>query len=273
MDRRAKLLSDVVPDRQLGLEIGPLASAVVAKSAANRVYYVDHCKTPELIEKYRGQVPAESIAEVDIVWSRGSLREAVGDKSFDYVIASHVIEHVPDLIGWLRDISDVLVPGGILALAIPDKRYTFDVARELSTVGEVIAAHLTHQVVPSVKQVYDNYTMARAVEAASIWNGVQHRETAQYLHPRGIAGSFVERSIAGEYVDCHCWVFTPRSFLDVLKAITNEGYVSFGLRQFFDPEPGDNEFIVSLTTNVCGDGGFDAVDASGETIDNGMHQF
>jgi SAM-dependent methyltransferase len=270
MNRRAKLLSSIAPDRQLGLEIGPLASPIIPKSERNRVLYVDHCGTPELIQKYKGQVPAGDIAEVDVIWSDGSLQDAVHGKTFDYVIASHVIEHVPDLIGWLREIGNVLAPGGNLALAIPDKRYTFDIARPLSTVGEVVAAHLAHQAVPSVKQVYDNYTMARAVDTTSVWNGLQTCDTVPYLHPRGIARTFVQRVVAGDYVDCHCWIFTPRSFLDVLRALTSEKYISFGLRHFFDSEEGENEFIVNLSAHMADDASFAIAGASGETVDNGL---
>ncbi len=47
----------------------------------------------------------------------------------DLLVASHVIEHVPDLITWLREIASVLKPTGQARLAIPDRRYTFDLLR------------------------------------------------------------------------------------------------------------------------------------------------
>jgi hypothetical protein len=270
MDRRAKLLSEIDLERQTGLELGPLASPIVAKSAGKRVLYVDHCLAPELFAKYDGRIPAEAVAEVDVVWSAGSLLQAVQDQMFDYVVASHVIEHVPDLIGWLREIGSVLRPGGVLALAIPDKRYTFDISRPLSTVGEIVAAHLGRNVVPSVKQVHDNYTMARVVDAARVWDGSQRAETAPYLHSRGAAASFVKRVIGGEYVDCHCWIFTPRSFLDVLRALRGEGFISFAVRRFFDSAAGQNEFIVTLAAHTHEDDSFVLLGAAGDTVDNGL---
>ncbi|WP_044156709.1 class I SAM-dependent methyltransferase, partial [Escherichia coli] len=60
---------------------------------------------------------------------------------FDLIVASHVIEHVPDLIGWLKDAISVLKVGGTLALVVPDKRFTFDILRPLATYREVAAAH------------------------------------------------------------------------------------------------------------------------------------
>jgi SAM-dependent methyltransferase len=269
MDRRAKLLSDIDLDRDCGLEIGPLASPIIPKFASRGVSYADHCSTDDLVAKYATEVAAEKIVGIDVVWSAGCLKDAVGGRTFDYVVASHIIEHVPNLIGWLEEIAGVLRPGGILALAVPDKRYTFDVARPLSTVGEIIGAHVGAHVIPSVQQVYDNYTMARAVDAASLWDGSQDAETAPHLHPRGVAAAFVERVVFDDYVDCHCWIFTPRSFLDVLRALAAEGYVSFGVRRFFDSAPGENEFIVILTSPAPEPQSYLVPEASGETVDVG----
>jgi predicted SAM-dependent methyltransferase len=269
MDRRAKLLSDISIHGRSGLEIGPLNAPIVGKSEGD-VAYVDHCSRAGLIAKYTGEVAPESIADVDVVWPGGSLRAAAGGRTFDYVIASHVIEHVPDLVGWLAEIAGVLRPGGVLALAIPDKRYTFDVARPVSTVGEMIASHLEHRTVPSVKQLYDNYTMSRAAETARLWDGSQDVQSLPYLHERGVAETFVQRVRSGEYVDCHCWIFTPRSFFDAMRALAAGGYVSFGLRRYFETAHGENEFIVALSAAESAPDGFLLPNAGGETVDNGM---
>ena len=52
-----------------------------------------------------------------------------GESSFDFVIINHVLEHVANPIGAIRSIARILRRGGILALSIPDKRYTFDRGR------------------------------------------------------------------------------------------------------------------------------------------------
>ncbi|MEX3900116.1 methyltransferase domain-containing protein [Paraburkholderia sp. BR10954] len=48
---------------------------------------------------------------------------------FDYVIASHVIEHVLDLVGWVHSLLAALKHAGRIVLAVPDRRYTFDYVR------------------------------------------------------------------------------------------------------------------------------------------------
>ena len=80
---------------------------------------------------------------VDFIWDDGKpLREAIpANLVFDYVIASHVIEHAPDMIGWLRQVAGVLRTGGILSLAVPDKRFTFDEGRELTTLDQLLTAN------------------------------------------------------------------------------------------------------------------------------------
>ncbi|MCY7273284.1 MAG: class I SAM-dependent methyltransferase [Phormidesmis sp. CAN_BIN44] len=67
------------------------------------------------------------IVDVDYVWGEKSLIDLLETEApLDYVIASHVIEHVPDFIGWLSEVRGILKPGGILSLAIPDKRQCLD---------------------------------------------------------------------------------------------------------------------------------------------------
>ncbi len=109
------------------------------------IRYIDHATTEQLKIKYAvndGHDISE-IVDVSYVWDGGGLRKAIPDAvTFDYALASHVVEHVPDVIGWLNDIGTVLKPGGLIGLAIPDKRYTFDVLRDVSTVAQLIDNHL-----------------------------------------------------------------------------------------------------------------------------------
>ncbi len=39
---------------------------------------------------------------------------------FDIVFASHVVEHTTSLVHFLRSCTELLVPGGVLALVVPD---------------------------------------------------------------------------------------------------------------------------------------------------------
>jgi 2-polyprenyl-3-methyl-5-hydroxy-6-metoxy-1,4-benzoquinol methylase len=114
-----------------GIEIGPLVNPIVTRDQSN-VKYVDRASTEELREWYSKapQINVDEIMDIDYIWGEQSLAEATGSaEQFDYCIASHVIEHIPDLITWLQEISSILKVGGVACFAVTDKRYTFDCLR------------------------------------------------------------------------------------------------------------------------------------------------
>lgn len=237
-----------------GLEIGPLAAPRLIKGEVD-VLYVDHASTAELHAKYAEDLSMrdrlDEIVDVDAVWDGStSLAEVLGDRApVDFVLASHVVEHAPDVIGWLRQIEDVLVDGGRLCLVIPDMRLCFDVNRDLTTMGDLVDAHLRGLVRPSPGQVYDFHSRMVAVDAAAMWAG-----TADY---RGLWRSDVDPDDHGwalaqqamtsdDYLDAHCSVFTPASFLDLFARIARLGLTELAVSQFVGSQPGTIEFCVVL---------------------------
>lgn len=64
--------------------------------------------------------------------------EGVPDDAFDFVISAHVIEHLFDPIGAIEQAMRVIKTGGIYLLAVPDKRFMFDVKRPPTTLEHVL---------------------------------------------------------------------------------------------------------------------------------------
>ena len=60
------------------------------------------------------------------------------DHSLDYVVASHVVEHVANPAAALVEWRRVTRPGGIIYLVVPDRRMTFDRTRPLTTVDHLL---------------------------------------------------------------------------------------------------------------------------------------
>jgi SAM-dependent methyltransferase len=52
---------------------------------------------------------------------------------FDFIVNSHVIEHTPRPVTAIDNWGELLCPGGILAMAIPNKDFTFDKPRRITT--------------------------------------------------------------------------------------------------------------------------------------------
>jgi len=253
IDKRSRMLGSCDIAQSLGLEIGALNAPMVRKSEG-RVLYVDYASTDIVrANQHDPAVNKAEIVEIDIVWGDRPLAAAVGEP-VDYVIASHVIEHVPDLIGWLGELHASLKPGGTLGLAIPDRRFTFDVHRRESLLAEMVEAYLLKFRRPSIRQVFDAASLAQTVDVGAAWAG-KYRETSVPPHavrPEFIAhlpASFtLARSLLEQprYVDAHCWVFTPASFLDTAQWLAGLQMFPYAIEDFFPTETGWLEFQVRL---------------------------
>lgn len=250
--RSEKLLTGIDPVQQSGLEIGALCRPIVAPHTGP-IRYVDHCTTAELREKYAEDptVDCDAIVDVSYVWGGQSLRELVGDERFDYIIASHVIEHVPDLIGWLKELASVLKPGGILALAIPDKRWCFDCRRENSGIADLLEAYLEKRKRPNLRQVADLYFGVAHVREADLWAGSVGLADIQSIHgidhvDEDMVRDYDQRIRDGEYIDVHCNVFTPYSFIEILGQLGKTGFLDYRVVSFHETAERDIEFFVSL---------------------------
>jgi hypothetical protein len=212
-----------------GLEIGPL-DAGIADAGKDDVSYVDVFDTEGLREHYAadGNVILEMIPEIDFPLIEGgvtrTLEEAAGPKSpYDWVIASHVIEHVPDVIGWLREIAALTVDGGALVLAVPDRRYCFDRLRPPTTIGQALEAHERGDRRPSTRAIYDHFSSYVPVDTQALWRGDRPPARAPLSERLSELNRHVERGRAGEYVDCHVWTFTPDSFVQQLVELRSLG--------------------------------------------------
>ncbi|MFL5664663.1 MAG: methyltransferase domain-containing protein, partial [Ktedonobacteraceae bacterium] len=102
-----------------GIEIGALHRRLRVPKKA-RVKYVDRWSVPELREQCP-ELRFYWLPRVDII-DNGEQLKTIGDSTQDFVIANHFLEHCQNPIGAISNMLRVIKQGGVIYLAIPDKR-------------------------------------------------------------------------------------------------------------------------------------------------------
>ena len=252
MSPRDRWLVAGVPPGALCLEIAPLASAVLHQAAWN-VRYADHLTTQQLREKYapHASVSVDLIPEMDYVISQAGLLEAVRGARFGFVCASHVIEHVPDPLGWLREIHALCEDGGLVALAIPDKTQCFDALRTSTIASDWIGAWLEQARRPSARSLVDAYLNSCSRFGIQTWVEVPERQELIHVRPPADALKVASAAaLSDEYHDVHCWVFEPDDFLGILVTLCVLDLFPFEVVDFRGTE--GNEFLIRLRRSDSG---------------------
>ena len=203
------------------LEIGPAVRPCL--TGAN-VHYFDIADREGLLKRAsaEGYSPATCPEKIDYVSPTGDL-SIVSDR-FDKIFSSHCIEHQPDLVKHLADVSLLLKPNGRYFLLIPDKRYCFDALLPPSTFDQVKAAHAERRKTHPLATVVEHYTSTTHNDPARHWSGdnIDHDDTRSREERTATAIDVYEKA-AGGYVDVHAWQFTPDSFL----AIVNDAFEAY----------------------------------------------
>src|SRR5580658_539233 len=137
MDRREQILKHITK-RQRGIEIGPWFAPLAAKRDGYNCLSFDVFDTETLRKNAEGDPFVDSscvssIEGVDIVGSSTEICDIIAARgelsTFDYIVSSHNLEHLPNPIRFLQGCHKVLKPGGYLSMAVPDKRACFDYFR------------------------------------------------------------------------------------------------------------------------------------------------
>jgi len=234
------------------LEIGPALNPIVPCSAGWRSYSLEYASQEELLEKYRDTLNVEKIEPVDFIWQSGAIENAVPPelhRTFDVVIASHVVEHFPDPVGFYLSAAKLLKDGGLVSLVIPDKRFTFDFFKPVSTTSDLLNTHAHGRTRHSKKTAFDNLAYNVFEHGDMSWN---ERPLNEFSFPGGntalrqameIFDSMVEDESV-PYVDFHHTVYTPSSFALNILELSQLGVIPYTIAQSYPTS--DCEFYVTL---------------------------
>lgn len=259
MGRLEDLLENLDRSTMVGLEIGPNFNPVAPKAAGWKTLVIDYSDATALRERAYNHTSedvrrmASNIEEVDIVWEGQPIDAAtreVAPHGFDYVIASHVIEHVPDLLSFLQQCSRALKPGGIMSFAVPDMRKCFDLLKRPTSIADVLAAFREKRIKHSPETLF----------IAEGW-GVKRGERGAWIEGDDARISFTGRlsdawasyrsrlsNPPQEYQDAHAWYFTPATFQLLMLELGYLGLTDYAPASI-KPNIG-SEFVVQMRRGV-----------------------
>jgi predicted SAM-dependent methyltransferase len=233
----------------VGLEIGPLSIPIVRKDEGI-IYYVDRFSTEQLKEKYKSAKWLEigNIVPVDFIIEEISYEDIQSEvKTIDYIIASHILEHCPNPLGWLRCLAKIIQPKGIISLAIPDRRYTFDYYRRETTLAQLLAYDLEGLTKPSIEQVLDCFMNICKVDTKAAWildYSALKPEKQHEFHSADDIIKLIEREGNDAYTHCTVWTF--ESFCEIFPQAMKIANIPLEISCSYEPEKFSNEFIVQL---------------------------
>jgi SAM-dependent methyltransferase len=115
----------------------------------------------------------------------------IREKSYDFVFASHILEHVVNPLKGLREITRVLKDDGICILILPWKEATFDHRRPISKFSKLVENYKNNRnegyiddYLPEIKEFYD---LSRDIPAGTMENFLerckkQYENRALHVH-------------------------------------------------------------------------------------------
>jgi SAM-dependent methyltransferase len=203
-----------------GIEIGALQRKLEAPSGCT-VRYVDRMGLDELRAHYP-ELNGVTLQVPDII-DDGERLTRFSDGSLDFVIANHFLEHCENPAKTLGNFLRLLRPKGIVYMAIPDKRSTFDYTRPC-TRWDVL------------KQTFFSGRRRDRIELYQEW-------AAHVMKYEGNAADETARKLADESYSIHFNVWDLETLLNFLAKCRSELALPFATSAVVSSE---NETIVIL---------------------------
>jgi predicted SAM-dependent methyltransferase len=124
--------------RGRGVEVGAFDLPTDPPPASETIY-CDRALVPSLAA-HHDALSGRPLIAPDIVCDAATL-SAIAPGSLDFVIANHVIEHLEDPIAFLDGVASALRPGGRAMIVAPDKRFSFDSRRPITSFAHLVEDH------------------------------------------------------------------------------------------------------------------------------------
>jgi predicted SAM-dependent methyltransferase len=260
MQNYRDLLHELIPNFDMRiLEIGPLNYPLVKKSEYPNVIYCDIRNTEQIKALYSGNnylkitgitVDINSIIDIDLVLNESYEKTFADKPKFDYIVASHVLEHVDDLIFTLCDIATILKPGGQFIIYYPDKRYCFDHFREEVSFRDVYERHISQRSALS-RLIFDFFNSAiKENDPVKFWKAENMHDLLPTNDTQTVL-NFCQEFSSGHFMDdVHYWPFSDAGFIKFLYDATRAGIIKYSCKNFYPTLENTQQFLVVLENKI-----------------------
>jgi Methyltransferase domain len=246
MNRNAKILGDI-DKTMLGIEVAPWFAPIASKAEGYNVRTLDvfdksaliaRAKVdPNLVDRDMGL-----LEEVDYVGSATEIATLVASKdhgTFDYIVSSHNFEHIPNPIKFLQGCEQVLKSGGVLSMAVPDRRACFDYFRPNTQIGDWLDAYADNRNRPTARQVFDlrsktAYQQQGQKQAGAFSLGAKAESVGLSGDLNALYQLYYVQPFSDEYQDAHCTVMTPNSLELLLTEARQLGLINCTIEHIGD---------------------------------------
>lgn len=239
-----KFIRRVVCEKYSGkllLEIGPFDNPMLI---GENVRYFDVLDVNGLmeraVEEKRNKEGVPSC--IHYVSNTGDL-DIVKEK-FSAIFSSHVIEHQPDFIKHLRQVSQILEENGLYYCIIPNKKFCFDALIPESNIAEIIVANLEKRSRHDLRSIIEHMCLTTHNKSYLHFLGF-HGEVVDNLHD-SINNALNRFNSSSGYIDVHAWYFTEETFKIIINQLLNANYIDMHLDMIYPTPPGGLEFFAVL---------------------------
>jgi len=226
------------------LEIGPFYRPSLA---GPNVRYFDVLDYDGLCERAREHnLPVTEIPHIHYVSPDGDL-STICD-TFQAVFSAHVIEHQPCLLSHLRQVAQLLSPGGFYFLAIPDRRYCFDHFISESTIADVLCAFQEQRTRHTLASVIEHGVLTTHNDIQRHWKGDHEDQGFRNPSISSIQAAMeLYKNAQNSYIDVHAWQFVPDTFRSIVTLLHSLDLLDLYPVMVYDTPCGRQEFTAVLT--------------------------
>ncbi len=254
MDFRDYIRSKILKKNDRILEFGPLIRPIVDKKDYPNIFFADVRSTEDIMKLYTSSdymqatgidVDINSVAEIDYVINK-SYAETFKDKEkFDVVYLSHVIEHMPDIVFFLKDVANILKKNGKLILLYPDARYCFDHFRNGTTFVDAYDVYMSEE--KNKKAVFDfTYNVVHENSPEFFWGSDDVVEILPKNNFKDAAKTYDSAGHNDLPDDVHFWPFSDYQFVKFLYDMDRAGMLDFDISFFHETQINTQEFMIVL---------------------------